>query len=113
MLVLASSGREVLPVDITGRYLGKRRPLGRGEQTMTVHHFVPRRSCLGNGPAVDVTAWRRCRLLEAGFPDELADRLAADREVDVHELLALVDRGCPPQLAARILSPLPDPWVLR
>jgi hypothetical protein len=112
MLVLASSRRGVLPGQMTGRDLGKKRPPGPGEQTMTVHHFVPRRSCLGDGPAVDVTAWRRCRLLEAGFPEELAGRLAADRDVDVHELLALVDRGCPPHLAARILSPLLDPWVL-
>jgi hypothetical protein len=26
--------------------------------------------------------------------------------VDLHELLVLVDRGCPPPLAARILAPL-------
>lgn len=111
MLVLASPGCRVLPAARTLRVLGKK-PLRRaGERTMTVHHFVPRRSCLGDGPAVDVTAWRRCRLLEAGFPEDLAGRLAADRDVDVHELLALVDRGCPPHLAARILSPLFDPWV--
>jgi hypothetical protein len=55
---------------------------------------------------VDVTAWRRRRLVETGFPEPLADRLAADAAVDVHALLQLVDRGCPPELAARILSPL-------
>jgi hypothetical protein len=26
--------------------------------------------------------------------------------VDIHALLELVDRGCPPHLAARILAPL-------
>lgn len=62
--------------------------------------------CLRPGPPADVTAWRRCRLLEAGFPDGLARALAATPSVDVHSLLQLVDRGCPPELAARILSPL-------
>ena len=45
-------------------------------------------------------------LAAAGFEDGLAKRVAADRDVDVHQLLELVDRGCPPPLAARILAPL-------
>lgn len=69
--------------------------------------------CRTDGPPVDVVAWRRCRLLEAGFPTSLADTLSAQPGIDVHELLALVDRGCPPDLAARILAPLPGPGVLR
>jgi hypothetical protein len=28
--------------------------------------------------------------------------------VDLHALLDLVDKGCPPQLAARILAPLDE-----
>jgi hypothetical protein len=64
------------------------------------------RSSGARRPVVDVTAWRRSRLLETGFPESLADRLAADAAVDVHALLQLVDRGCPPELAARILSPV-------
>lgn len=64
--------------------------------------------CLGRGSPVDVTTWRRCRLLEAGFEYTVADRLAATRSVDLHALLALVDRGCPPVLAARILAPSDD-----
>jgi hypothetical protein len=60
----------------------------------------------GRGGPVDVVAWRRCRLLEAGFPPALAARLASTRTVDLHALLLLVDRGCPPELAARILSPV-------
>jgi hypothetical protein len=63
--------------------------------------------CLGRG-ASDVTTWRRCRLLDAGFDYPLADRLATSRSVDLHALLQLVDRGCPPALAARILAPLDD-----
>jgi hypothetical protein len=63
--------------------------------------------CRSSGPPAEVTEWRRCRLLESGFPDTLASALARDAAVDVHALLQLVDRGCPPELAARILSPLP------
>ncbi len=56
---------------------------------------------------VDVAVWRRSRLLEAGFPAELAERVAGDPRFDLHALLLLVDRGCPPALAARIVAPLP------
>jgi hypothetical protein len=35
--------------------------------------------------------------------------LAHQEQVDLHELLKLVDRGCPPHLAARILAPLDAP----
>jgi len=55
-----------------------------------------------------VVAWRTERLLAAGFERELAESLAADGAVDLHALLELVDRGCPPELAARILAPLDD-----
>jgi hypothetical protein len=72
---------------------------------MSTHEVQIARSCSGRGPSVDVTTWRRCRLLEAGFPPHLAQALAG-ADVDVHALLQLVDRGCDPRLAARILSPL-------
>jgi hypothetical protein len=52
-----------------------------------------------------VLEWRRCRLQDAGFDRALADTLAADRRMDLHALLQLVERGCPPVLAARILAP--------
>jgi hypothetical protein len=52
-----------------------------------------------------VVRWRRERLLAAGFDAEDATVLAVTRDVDLHALLALVDRGCPPQLACRILDP--------
>ena len=55
--------------------------------------------------------WRAQRLQSAGFPADVAERLAGDDELDLHELLELVDRGCPPHLAARILAPLEqDSW---
>jgi hypothetical protein len=55
-----------------------------------------------------VAEWRRERLLASGFAPRLAARLAADCGVDLHAVLELVDRACPPELAARILAPLDD-----
>jgi hypothetical protein len=52
--------------------------------------------------------WRADRLLAAGFTSGLAQHLAGHEQVDVHALLELVDRGCPPHLAARILAPLDE-----
>lgn len=54
----------------------------------------------------EILSWRVALLREAGFPAEIAGRLARDRGYDLHALLELVDRGCPPELAARILAPL-------
>ncbi|GAA2499408.1 hypothetical protein GCM10009858_42180 [Terrabacter carboxydivorans] len=63
--------------------------------------------CRSTGPPLDVLEWRLCRLREAGFGPALAASLARMR-VDLHALLELVDAGCPPELAARILSPLDE-----
>jgi hypothetical protein len=60
----------------------------------------------GRAPALALGEWRRRRLAAAGFEPRLAAELAAEPGVDLHELLVLVDRGCPPTLAARILAPL-------
>lgn len=54
-------------------------------------------------------AWRRRCLLGAGFPAGPARELAGDDRVDIHALLELTDRGCPPLLAIRILAPLDRP----
>jgi hypothetical protein len=56
--------------------------------------------------APEISAWRTGVLRQAGFEHGLARRLAADADVDLHDLLELVDAGCPPELAARILAPL-------
>jgi len=50
--------------------------------------------------------WRVQRLLSAGFDADVALALARHGSVDLHELLELVDRGCPPRLAARIVAPI-------
>jgi hypothetical protein len=56
--------------------------------------------------AAEVIAWRRRQLLESGFPAALARRLAHDDAYDLHALIELAERGCAPELAARILAPL-------
>lgn len=68
----------------------------------------PTASSDASGPA-EIMRWRRDRLVAAGFSDELAAELARAREVDLHAVLDLIDRECPPELAARILAPLDQP----
>ena len=101
--MFASARREFLP-DL--RDLGKTSTASRHKPGMTNHHLAPCGQCCADGPPVDVISWRRCRLLESGFPQDLADQLASVPAIDVHALLQLVDRGCPPELAAKILSPI-------
>ena len=55
---------------------------------------------------VTLVPWRRSRLRHAGFDAELVARIADDPRYDLLGLLELVDRGCPPALAARILAPI-------
>jgi hypothetical protein len=66
----------------------------------------------GEGQAADgreaagAVAWRRARLRKAGFDTALNEQLSHECGVDLHALIGLVERGCPPPLAARILAPL-------
>src|SRR6478672_9081529 len=53
------------------RYVGPRRE--EGMRSYRTERAVP---CRRDGPPVDVITWRRCRLLEAGFPGDLAEMLA-------------------------------------
>lgn len=58
-------------------------------------------------PAGDnVFRWRRDQLVAAGFERPLAGVVAANGSYDLHALIELVERGCPPTLAVRILAPL-------
>ena len=61
-----------------------------------------------DSPDCSDIAWREARLRVARFETDIAGRLARHPAVDMHELLELVDRGCPPHLAARILAPLDE-----
>lgn len=54
----------------------------------------------------EVVSWRRQQLADAGFDPSLSAALSADRRWDLHALLELAERGCPPYLAARILAPV-------
>jgi hypothetical protein len=53
-----------------------------------------------------VIEWRRAQLLAAGFPLPLARCLARDARYDLHALIELVERGCDPVVAVRIVTPL-------
>jgi hypothetical protein len=59
-----------------------------------------------SGAAHDVVRWRRKQLAAAGFPLPLASRLARDARYDLRGLIELTERGCPHELAMRILAPL-------
>ena len=50
-----------------------------------------------------VERWRMGELLRVGFDVESAALLASELEVDLHGAIDKVERGCPPDLAARIL----------
>ena len=60
-------------------------------------------------PVTDETAsvaeWRFDQLLTVGVDPALAACLASDFRWDLHALIDLIERGCPPGLAARILRP--------
>jgi hypothetical protein len=51
-------------------------------------------------------SWSEHLLLRAGFAPALAASIARRRDIDLHALIELVERGCPPELAAQILAPL-------
>lgn len=58
----------------------------------------------------EVVRWRRDQLIGAGFSLPLATRLALNERWDIHALIELVERGCQPDVAARILAPLEAEW---
>ena len=52
---------------------------------------------------VRVLDWRFAELVRAGYQPDQAERLAVTPEVDLHVAVRLLDQGCPPGLAERIL----------
>ena len=58
--------------------------------------------------AHDIVRWRREQLVHAGFPLPLAVRIGKDGRYDLHALIGIVERGCEPVLAVRILAPLEE-----
>ncbi len=59
-----------------------------------------------SGPPPGVVAWRRAQLAKAGFDAWTADAFARTESVDLHALIELVERGCTPELATRIMAPI-------
>ena len=50
-----------------------------------------------------VQSWRLHILIEANYPVDLAETLAAATEVDLHDAVNLIRRGCKPHTAVEIL----------
>ena len=50
-----------------------------------------------------VERWRADELERAGYPREAAQRIAARHDVDLHRAVALLQQGCPVELALQIL----------
>ena len=65
------------------------------------------KSASGQGPDV-VIRWRREQLVATGVSLRLVVGVAKDPRYDLHALIELVERGCPPPLAVRILAPLEE-----
>jgi hypothetical protein len=53
-----------------------------------------------------IASWRGDQLRRSGFSGLLAARVASDDAYDLHQLIELVERGCAPELAVRIVAPL-------
>ena len=57
----------------------------------------------GRDERAKVESWRLHVLMEAGYPLPLAERVAQS-DADLHDAVSLVtERGCSPEVAARIL----------
>ena len=50
-----------------------------------------------------VERWRTEELIRVGFDPDIAALMAMEPGVDLHTAIDLIDRGCPPDIAARIL----------
>ena len=50
-----------------------------------------------------IERWRAAELERAGYEPRAAGRLAVRHDVDLHTATDLLERGCPPELALKIL----------
>jgi hypothetical protein len=55
------------------------------------------------GEGGPIVRWRVERLLHAGYDGESALVVGLDLRIDLHDAVALVRAGCPPETAVRIL----------
>jgi hypothetical protein len=74
-----------------------------GRDAGCMNTAVAIRDAIERDDVTRVLTWRFGQLARAGFEPETATVLAARFDVDLHEALDLVGRGCPPETAARIL----------
>ena len=58
---------------------------------------------LKRAPTDQVVSWRREQLRRAGCGRAEAEILAQRRDVDLHEAVELLERGCPSHVALEIL----------
>ena len=52
---------------------------------------------------LQIELWRAEELERAGYSNRAAGRLAARPDIDLHQAVRLLERGCSPELALRIL----------
>jgi hypothetical protein len=52
---------------------------------------------------MQIELWRSQELERAGYSHRAAGRLAARHDIDLHTAVQLLERGCPPDLALKIL----------
>jgi hypothetical protein len=50
-----------------------------------------------------VEHWRAQELMRAGYAADAAAELASRHDIDLHHAVQLVERGCPAEVAVRIL----------
>ena len=50
-----------------------------------------------------IERWRTEELMRAGYGTRSAGRLATRHDIDLHRAVQLLDMGCPPELAVKIL----------
>jgi hypothetical protein len=50
-----------------------------------------------------IERWRADELIRGGYDAEQAMQLAVRQDIDLHRAIELVARGCPPDVALRIL----------
>jgi hypothetical protein len=50
-----------------------------------------------------IELWRAEELERAGYSHRAAGRLATRLDIDLHQAIRLLQRGCPPELALKIL----------
>ena len=56
----------------------------------------------------EVVRWRCEQLVKSGFPPALAATVAKNAHYELHALIELVERGCQPDIAVRILAPVEE-----